>query len=261
MVYLSRKQKRNKNKSFRVKKTQRGGQLTQIPIFIICWNQYTYVKSMVEQLQKYDINIKIYIIDNKSTYKPLIKYLKTIDGKNGVKVLYQSKNYGHKVYERPEIIEMGGDKYIVTDPDLTLNPDMPKNFLEIMAELSDKYKTNKIGLALDLKNDIDLTKRLDSPTGKTFVENEIQFWQKKQDDPNYELYRAPIDTTFALINTKYPVLGNMNDSIRIAGNFTAVHRPWTLSNKTNVPAEEMEYYLNHKDNISTTLNRWKTKID
>lgn len=262
MKYLSHKQKRNKkNKSFRVKKSQKGGQLVQIPIFIICWNQYTYVKSMVEQLQKYDINTKIYIIDNKSTYKPLISYLKTIDGKNGVKVLYQSKNYGHKVYERPEILEMAGDKYIITDPDLTLNPNMPKNFLEVMAELSEKYKTNKIGLALDLKNDIDLTKRLNSPTGQTIVENEIQYWQNKQDDPTYELYNAPIDTTFVLINTKYPMPGSMNNSIRIAGNFTAVHRPWTLSNKNQVPVEEMEYYLNHKDNISTTLNRWKTKAD
>ena len=262
MKYTVRKQKKyKKGKSYRAKRVQKGGMVTsqEIPIFIICWNQYTYVKSMVDQLQKYDINMKIYIIDNKSTYQPLIDYLKTVDGKNGVKVLYQPENYGHKVYERAEIIKMGGDKYIVTDPDLTLNPKMPKNFLEIMAELSDKYKTNKIGLALDLKNDIDLTKGLDSPTGQTFVENEEQYWKNKQDDPKYELYRAPIDTTFALINSKYRVLGDMHNSIRMAGDFTAVHRPWTISNKTNVPTEEMEYYLNDKGNISTTLNRWKNK--
>jgi hypothetical protein len=247
--------KRNTRKKKIYRKKQKGGQLIQIPIFIISWNQYTYVKSMVEQLLKYP-NMKIYIIDNKSTYKPLVDYLKEIDGHNNIKVLYQPENYGHRVYERPEIYELGGDMYVVTDPDLKLNPKMPENFLEIMATLSAQYKTNKIGLALDIKNDIDLTKKLDGRNGETFATNEAPYWKDPVNDPKYELYRAPIDTTFALINKKYRMLGNMYNSIRIAGDFTAVHRPWTISNKTEVPPEEMEYYLKN-DNKSTTLNRWK----
>jgi hypothetical protein len=214
---------------------------------------------MVEQLSKYP-NMKLYIIDNASTYKPLVDYLKEIDGKNSIKVLYQLENYGHRVYERPEIYELGGDMYVVTDPDLKLNPKMPENFLEIMATLSEQYKTNKIGLALDITNDLDLTKKLDGRNGETFATNEAPYWKDRINDPKYELYRAPIDTTFALINKKYRVLGSMDNSIRIAGDFTAVHRPWTISNKTEVPPEEMEYYLK-SGNKSTTLNRWKNKSE
>ena len=66
MKYTNRKRKHSKRrvKSYRnIKSSQRGG-TNQIPIFIICWNQYTYVKSTVDQLQAYDKNMKIYIIDN-----------------------------------------------------------------------------------------------------------------------------------------------------------------------------------------------------
>ena len=267
MGYTRRKKpykKKYKNKQLKKQyKTQKkyirqaGGSV--IPIYIICWNQYTYVKSMVEQLQKYDVNMKIFIIDNKSTYEPLLKYLKEIDGKNGVKVLYQPENYGHKVYERPEFIAMAGEKYVVTDPDLLFNPNMPKNFLDILSELSDKYKTNKIGLALDITNNIDLTKTHNGITLPE-LERKIGAWDRPLNprDPEYELYTASIDTTFALINSKYRVLGDLTNSIRVAGNFTAVHRPWTIGFEKDLLPGELDYYLKNKDNISTTLNQWKT---
>jgi hypothetical protein len=253
MKVIRRKRITRKRKVVR-KKVYKGGSLAEIPIFIISWNQYTYVKSMVEQLQKYP-NMKIYIIDNKSTYEPLVEYLKKIDGKNGVEVLYQPENYGHTVYERPDIYERGGDMYIVTDPDLILNPNMPENFREIMAEISEKYKANKVGLALDITNNIDVSKKLDGIPGTTFATNEAKYWTNPINDPKYKLYRAVIDSTFALINKKYRVLGSMDNSIRIAGDFTAVHRTWTINYEKDLLPGEMEFYLG-QGNKSTTINRW-----
>lgn len=253
---VNRLKRRTRKKRILRRKVYKGGNTPEIPIFIISWNQFTYVKSMVEQLQKYP-NMKLYIIDNKSTYEPLVDYLKTIDGKNGVKVLYQPENYGHTVYERPDIYELGGDMYIVTDPDLTLNPKMPNNFREIMAEISEAYKANKVGLALDITNNIDLTKKLDGKPNETFATNESQYWKSPISHPQYKLYRAPIDSTFALINKKYRQIGNMHNSIRMAGDFTAVHRPWTINYEKDLLPGEMEFYLNNKNNKSTTLNRWQ----
>jgi len=211
---------------------------------------------MVEQLldPKFP-KMKIYVIDNKSTFKPLIDYLKSIE--TIVTVLYQDKNYGHKVYERDDIIALGGDKYVVTDPDLGLNSNLPANFLEIMSELSDRCKTNKIGFALDLTTNIDMNRRLDSRNGKTIKEHESRFWTDRVDDPNYELYRADIDTTFALINKKYYKKGFLGNSIRIAGDFTAVHKPWLMKYEDEQLPGENENYLS-AGNISTTINRWKT---
>jgi hypothetical protein len=211
---------------------------------------------MVEQLRDPKFpRMKIYVIDNKSTYQPLLNYLKTIE--NDVTVLYQEKNYGHKVYERDEIIALGGDKYVVTDPDLLLNPNLPPNFLEIMANLSDEYKTNKMGFALDITNNIDLKRRLDHDAGKTIAEQEKPYWLDRLKNNDYELYKAPIDTTFALINKKYYKKGFLANSIRIAGDFTAVHRPWLKNYKDELLPGEGDNYLTNQ-NISTTLNRWKT---
>ena len=221
-----------------------------IPVFIISYNQYTFVKSMVEQLQPYTNNV--YVIDNKSTYEPLIEYLKEIDGKNAT-VLWMPENYGHKVYERDEIIALGGEKYIVTDPDLLLNPNLPPNFIDILAELSDKYKTNKIGFALDIKENINLTKKFN---GKTLPEHESPYWSQPVPDPNYTLYIAVIDTTFALINKKYYVKGDLNNSIRVAGDFTCVHRPWLNNWESDLQPGELDHYLN-ANNKSTTITWWK----
>lgn len=241
---------------------------SSIPIFIISYNQYTYVKSMVEQLMKFP-NMNIYIIDNKSTYPPLVKYLKSIENK--VKVLYQPENYGHKVYERDEIIALGGDKYVVTDPDLILNPKLPQNFLEIMAELSEKYFANKIGFALDITNNINLNRRVKITEKNSKLETahewkpfenisipewERKHWQNRISDPDYELYRVPIDTTFALINKKYYMKGSMANSIRIAGDFTAVHRTWLNDFEKELKPGEHEYYMG-QDNKSSTIGIWK----
>jgi hypothetical protein len=221
-----------------------------IPIFIISYNQYTFVKSMVEQLQPYTNNV--YVIDNKSTYEPLIEYLKEIDGKNAT-VLWMPENYGHKVYERDEIIALGGEKYVVTDPDLLLNPNLPPNFIDILAELSDKYKTNKIGFALDIKENINLSKKYN---GKTLPEHESLYWSQPVPDPNYKLYRADIDTTFALINKKFYVKGALDNSIRVAGDFTCVHRPWLNNWESDLQPGELDHYLN-ANNKSTTITWWK----
>jgi hypothetical protein len=215
-----------------------------IPIFIISYNQYTFVKSTVDQLLKY--SSKIYIIDNKSTYPPLVDYLKSIEDK--VNVLYMDQNYGHKVYMRDEIIKLGGDKYIITDPDLLFNPKLPQNFIDILSDLSDTYKTGKIGFALDISNNINLNIKA-ADNNQIIVNWESQFWKNKIDNPDYELYNADIDTTFVLINSKYYEPDSYK-AIRVAGDFTCVHKPWVIGYEKELLDGELSYYRNN--NISST---------
>jgi hypothetical protein len=204
---------------------------------------------MVEQLQKYSTNI--YIIDNKSTYPPLVAYLKSIE--NQVNVLYMPENYGHRVYMRDEILKLGGDKYIITDPDLLLNPNLPQNFIDILSELSDKYKIGKIGFALDITNNIN-NNLIASDNKMSVIEWESRYWSDKIDNKEYEIYNAEIDTTFVLINTKY-YDGSLT-GIRVAGNFTCVHIPWLNNYENNLLDGELSYY--RSNNLSTT---WARQID
>ena len=66
-----------------------------IPIVIICYNNYKYVKNTLEQIQK--INLAYYkniiIMDNYSTCADTINFLQDID----VDVIYRKTNTSPKV--------------------------------------------------------------------------------------------------------------------------------------------------------------------
>ena len=52
---------------------------------------------------------------------------------------------------------------------------------------------------------------------------------------------------------KYRQIGNMHNSIRMAGDFTAVHRPWTINYEKDLLPGEMEFYLNNKNKLMNKL--------
>jgi hypothetical protein len=122
-----------------------------IPILIICYNNYKYVKNTLEQIVK--INKEYYkniqIVNNNSNCKDTINFLKNVD----VNVIHNDNNGPWINNEiNIHIYETLPDKYILTDPDLELNQHIPTNFIEVLSELSDKYGTSKIGLALDISD-------------------------------------------------------------------------------------------------------------
>ncbi len=220
-------------KTLRTKRTLK--KKHSIPIVVICWNNYYFVKNFINQLKRFPN--PIILLDNKSNYQPLLDYYKKIKSelKNKIDIRMLEKNYGHTVYEI--VKDTLPSVYILSDPDLELNSKMPKNFAALFLELSNQYKCYKVGCALKLdKNFI----QCDNYTHKKNIyEWEKQFWEKPIKNEKYELYEADIDTTCCLINTNYT-----SNSIRVAGNFTAKHLPW------------YENYI--KDNLSTDeINNWK----
>jgi hypothetical protein len=199
-----------------------------IPIIVICYNNYKYVKNTLEQIKK--INLAYYkniiIMDNCSTCINTINFLKD----SGVDVIYRKANTSPQVsmqYNR-DVYDMLPDKFILTDPDLEFNIGLPNNFVEILSNLSDKYNSYKIGFALDI-SDFDKMYPGKYFLGYNIYDWENNFWQNRIKDIEYELYTADIDTTFALINKKN--IHNIN--IRVAGNFLAKHLPWYIDNKIN----------------------------
>jgi hypothetical protein len=57
------------------------------------------------------------------------------------------------------------------------------------------------------------------------------------------------DTTFVLINKKY-YYPNSYSAIRVAGDFTCIHRPWVIDYENDLLDGELKYY--HTNNISST---------
>lgn len=195
--------------------------LNNIPIVIISWNSLTFIKNFIEQFIEFPN--PIVILDNNSSFNPLIYYYKEIQEKlpNKIHIALLKKNYGHEVYlkfknQLPKI-------YILSDPYLKIGPNFPKNFAEIFLNLSNKYKTYKIGATLDI-SDKDLFINCPNYTHSLNIYDfELQYWKEPILDDNYELYKALVDTTFCLINNNYDI---NNLQIRIAGDFTMKHLPW-----------------------------------
>ena len=215
-------------------------------ILIIGYNQYTYISSMVSQLKKYTNDIVV--IDNNSTYEPLLNYYK--DGYN-YSLLRMDKNYGHKVYEEKLLSGIFGNIYIITDPDLEFNKKIPSNFIENLIKISNNYKAGRVGFAIEISSP-EIRSEL-TYAGMPLKLWESRFWQMKIKDNIYELYNAPIDTTFCLINTIYNHLGL---SIRVAGNYTCKHLPWYINFHEKLLDDEYTKYL--ENNIST--NFWEDKF-
>lgn len=202
-----------------------------IPILIICFNNYKYVDNTIKQIlntnKDYGKNIRI--VNNSSTCQDTIKYLENLPYK-----VYHNSNNGPWIYDyvNSHIYNDMPDKYIVTDPDLQFNKNLPSNFIEILEDLSYKYESFKVGFALDIE---DSDKMYD---GIYYIYNneecniyrwEKQFWKEKLNDNRYELYNSDIDTTFSLINKKFLDRNNYYKGIRIAGDFTAKHLPWYIN--------------------------------
>jgi hypothetical protein len=162
-------------------------------------------------------------MDNCSNDVKTIEYLESVD----VKVIRNSTNVGPWITSQcnVEVYNSLPDKFVLTDPDLEMNINLPSNFIDDLVEISNKYKCQKTGFALDI-SDFDKMYQFTYNAGVTIYDWEKQFWENKIDDDKYELYWADIDTTFCLFNKNYD-----EGRIRVSGNFTAKHLPWYVNNK------------------------------
>lgn len=214
---------------------------------IIAFNQLTYVKEMVAQLEKYTSDIVI--VDNASNYEPLLDYYR-----NEFKytLLRQNVNRGHVVYLDNEVQNLVGNPYLLTDPDLKFNSNLPKDFIKELIDISNHFGFYKVGFALNIDAD-------DLRTDIDFLFYERSYWHQRLDyplNPDLELYLAPIDTTFCLVNKAFPplnTLANRWNHIRVGKNFTCTHRPWHIGFRDELAEGEYENYVNN--NISSNYFR------
>ena len=216
-----------------------------IPIVIICYNNYKYVKNMVNNILNInkDLISNIIILNNKSTDENTINYLKTTP----CKVIDNHENKGPWIcpWNNRHIYDTLPNRFIITDPDLELNSLLPSNFIDILVKLSNEFNCPKLGLALDISDFYKMNDQIYTEN-KTVYEWEKQFWQKRIDHDEYELYNADIDTTFCVYNKN-----GIGNNIRIAGIFTAKHLPWYKENKLYTVYEN---YIQAKKSSSVSTN-------
>ena len=226
--------------------------MMDIPIVIIAYNNYTFVKSFVNQIK--NITNKVIIFDNASTYPQLLEYYSVLEkeDKNRYEIRRLTENHGHNVCYK--FIDTLPEVFCMSDPDLLLNPQMPADVAEHLLAISEKYQTGKVGLALDISDHHLFIKENGYGELVYNIESEYYNPEKKILEYPYELYVAGIDTTFCLINKKYDTSMNHFMNIRVGGIFTAKHLPWYDNFlKNNIPIDELEYWKKN-NNGSSILN-------
>ena len=215
-----------------------------IPVIIIGFNNYTYIKHMVEQLIKYNLN-NIIIIDNNSTLPILLYYYKK---NTNFKVIKMNKNYGPRVLFHEDlkyIYDLLPTYFILTDPDIKFNENLPENFVEELIKITEKHKIGKAGFAIDISK---TEKFKDIYFYKKYKKINIRNWEKKYwtNKRELDLYRSDISTTFAVHNKTYldfSLERHFLKAIRKAGNFLCKHLQWYEDDM--VPYYEKTYYLAH----------------
>jgi glycosyltransferase involved in cell wall biosynthesis len=186
-------------------------------------------KKLVEDLLERNTQ-EIWIIDNASTYLPLLEWYHHVPEQ--VRVL-RHHNAGHLALWSLGVINNVSEEWVFyTDSDIELNPGMPKDYQSVMLEAALHYGYNKVGLALDL-NDIPEHYWLRDQV----LRNEGRWWATPLAE---NVYVADTDTTFNL-NRKV----DQYSSIRLAGDFTCKHVPWYVDINNLDPEEQ--YYYDHYD--------------
>lgn len=206
----------------------------KIPTIIISFNQLLYLKQLVLFLQQHNYK-NIVIIDNNSTYKPLLEYFDSIE--KTVTIHRLNQNYGHLVFWKVKELYTKYSKgyYAVTDADINPVSECPEDFLLYFKKTLDKsFKVTKVGFSLKID---DLP---DSNLHKAkIIEWESKFWRRRNENGDFD---AGIDTTFALYRPKYEYnLELFLLGCRTNSPYTARHGGWYID--TNNLTEEQAFYF------------------
>ena len=213
-----------------------------IPICIPVFNNPTYLNNFINQFKKIDVHDFI-IVDNNSTYPPMINLLQSLEEKYQIVRLKENRG-PHYILREIDFYEKLPEHFCLSDPDIGINQDLPSNFMETLLEISHKYQIGKVGFSLEIPKENELRESHVSMDGKLWstVDWEQQFWKDEVGKTDFgdKIYKATLDTTFALYNKKYFDPEDRYRSLRIAGRFTAKHLG---SYKDQlVPKEEQDFY-------------------
>ena len=215
----------------------------EIPIIINNFNRLSSLLRLIDALTSCGYT-RIYILDNASTYPPLLSYYESCP----FEVIRLGRNLGFKALWKSHCMKrFCGDYYIYTDSDVVPANDCPADFIDYFwTELKKHPFARKIGFSLRIDNLPDHYVRK-----QEVIERESVYYQR----PNKQgLYRAPIDTTFALYRPRVGLSRSRSvEAYRTAYPYQAEHLPW-YSDSAHL-SEEERYYLAH----CTHVTEWSSK--
>lgn len=213
----------------------------EIPIIINNFNRLDYLKQQIEWLEKAGLT-NIHIIDNASTYPPLIAYYKTLP----YRVYKLDKNIGHEALWRTHVFQrFMNDYYVYTDPDIVPVEECPYEILDYLLNILDnnqEYTKVALGLKID-----DIPEHYGRK--EEVLKWEQQFWTE---EVSKGLFKARTDTTFALYRPG-TMFQQWDKTLRTGSPYMARHLPWYEND--NVLSEEEIFFRS----VTTRISSWYKK--
>ena len=204
------------------------------PIFLICRDKVSALSELVRWLEGHEYQ-RIILVDNASTYPSLLNYF----DETPHEVVRLRENLGpyNSIWSsgiRDRFAS--GRYYAVTDSDVIPDGGCPGDALAYFHWALCRFPGFvKAGFGLRID---------DLPDHNEQAENvrrwEQHFWRLRFCG---NLYRAPIDTTFALYRPDSPF--EFEPAIRTGPPYVARHQPWYVDSKNRT--EEDQYYRLHSD--------------
>lgn len=213
----------------------------EVPIIINNRNRLTFLKKMVDWLQQAGYK-NIVILDNDSSYPPLLKYYESTTAK----VIFLKKNVGYMALWQIDFFKtIKKHYYVYTDSDLIPTTNCPNDLVYRLYKVLHKHNIEKCGPALRIDNlpDYYIHKQ-------KVLDIENKYWKKRVEE---DVFEAPIDTTFALYKPFAKGNAEQCTAFRVAGNLIFEHLPW-YENSAELN-EEASFY---KENVSSS-SYWYSK--
>jgi hypothetical protein len=213
--------------------------LLTLPTIINVRDRYEPLRDLISWLERAGIR-RIVLVDNRSSYPPLLQYLGTTD----YEVVSVGRNLGQRAPWLTGTVQRFGlvGPYVVSDPDVVPDPDCPLDVFDHFARLLERYpEVSRVGFGLRIDDLPEHYRQRDH-----VIEWEAQFWESEIEPA---VYLADIDTTFALYRPGRPV--HAAPAIRTGWPYVARHVPWYEN--TDQPTEDERWYRDHLD---PSVNSW-----
>lgn len=247
IIHLSGTRKRNADLMFRVgtrlrlffSKSKKNP--LDFPVIINNFNRLDCLKQLIAWLQRAGMT-NIHIIDNNSTYPPLLSFYKTCP----FTVYKLNRNVGFlALWKTPVFKRFSKDYYIYTDPDIIPVEACPLDTVQYFFQILHEHpEYDKVGFGLKTDDIPDYY-----PLKHKVISWEKQFIEKPVSE---HLFDAPIDTTFALYRPG--VMGGSElKAIRTGGAYMARHTSWYID-PLHLSDEDLFYVQSADRSASWTAN-------
>jgi hypothetical protein len=205
----------------------------QVPIIINSFNRLSSLRRLVNWLLRAGHG-NLHIIDNASSYPPLLSYLTGLEQSGRATVTRLAENAGPlALWQQSLLARLGIEtEYVYTDPDVVPIECCPRDLVGVLQSVLDDnpdVAAAGVGLRLDDLPDAYAHKA-------QAIAWERQFWLRPAASG---LFHAPIDTTMALYRPHGGHSG-ASPTIRSGWPYLAAHEGWYLNQEA--PSEEDLFY-------------------